>query len=145
MDTKSLSSRQVKWAQELFWYRFQIDYHQAKANSSADVLSRGPWRSQAEEETLQAEKSRILHCLQAPLTYINLERFSWSGLVPNPEAVSLSPLHQIFIRGTHMLPQLTRFWKTLQSELTHNNDNSDLVGPLASLSIKETLKEEADH
>ena len=26
-----------------------------------------------------------------------------------------------------------------------NDDNSDLVGPLTSLSIKETVKEEADH
>ena len=27
METKSLSSRQVRWAQELFRYYFQIDYH----------------------------------------------------------------------------------------------------------------------
>ncbi len=26
MDTKSLSSRQVRWAQELSWYYFRIDY-----------------------------------------------------------------------------------------------------------------------
>ena len=27
MDTKSLSSRQVRWAQKLSCYHFQIDYH----------------------------------------------------------------------------------------------------------------------
>ncbi len=31
------------------------------------------------------------------------------------------------------------------STMSVNDDNSDLVGPLASLSIKETVKEEADH
>ena len=42
MDTKSLSSRQVRWAQELFQYHFQIDYHQGKANAAADALSKFP-------------------------------------------------------------------------------------------------------
>ena len=37
-DTKSLSSKQVCWAQELFCYHFQIDYCQGKANGSADAL-----------------------------------------------------------------------------------------------------------
>lgn len=32
INTKSLSSRQVWWAQELFQYIFQIDYCQSKAN-----------------------------------------------------------------------------------------------------------------
>ena len=31
MDIKSLSSRQVRWAQELSWYYFQINYCQSKA------------------------------------------------------------------------------------------------------------------
>ena len=48
MDTKSLSSRQVRWAQELSCYHFQIDYHQDKANGAADALSRYPQRN-AEE------------------------------------------------------------------------------------------------
>ena len=39
MDTKSLSSRQVRWAQELSQYHFQIDYRQGKANAAADALS----------------------------------------------------------------------------------------------------------
>ncbi len=38
MDTKSLSSRQVRWTQELSKYHFRIDYRQGKANEAADVL-----------------------------------------------------------------------------------------------------------
>ena len=38
MDTKSLSSRQVKWAQKLSRLYFQIDYYQGKANGAADAL-----------------------------------------------------------------------------------------------------------
>ena len=40
MDTKSQSSRQVRWAQELSRYHFQIDYCQGKANAAADALLR---------------------------------------------------------------------------------------------------------
>ena len=39
IETKSLSSRQVRWAQELSRYHFQIDYCQGKANGVADALS----------------------------------------------------------------------------------------------------------
>ncbi len=39
MDMKSLSSRQVRWAQELSRYHFRIDYRQGKANGAADALS----------------------------------------------------------------------------------------------------------
>ena len=54
MDTKSLSSRQVRWAQELSRYHFRIDYRQDKANAAADALSRFPQRSQDEEDKLRA-------------------------------------------------------------------------------------------
>ena len=50
MDSKSLSSRQVRWAQKLSWYHFCIDYHQGKANAVADALSRFPQRSQNKEQ-----------------------------------------------------------------------------------------------
>ena len=40
IDTKNLSSRQVRWAQELLKYYFQIDSYQSKANKVADVLFR---------------------------------------------------------------------------------------------------------
>ena len=52
MDTKSLSSRQVCWAQELSRYHFQIDYRQSKANGAADALFRFPQKSINEEEKL---------------------------------------------------------------------------------------------
>ena len=45
MDIKSLSSRQVCWAQKLSQYHFRIDYCQGKANAAADTLSRFPQRS----------------------------------------------------------------------------------------------------
>ena len=52
MDTKSLSSRQVQWAQKLLRYQFRIDYRQSKANAAADALSRFPHCSQSEKEEL---------------------------------------------------------------------------------------------
>ena len=39
INTKSLSSRQVCWAQKLSRYHFQIDYCQSKANGAANALS----------------------------------------------------------------------------------------------------------
>ena len=50
MDTKSLSSRQVRWTQELSQYHFWINYRQGKANAATDALLRFPQRSQSEEE-----------------------------------------------------------------------------------------------
>ena len=38
METKSLSSRQVRWARKLSRYHFRIDYCQGKANGAADAL-----------------------------------------------------------------------------------------------------------
>ncbi len=67
MDTKSLSSRQVRWAQELSKYHFRIDYQQGKANGAADALSQNLQRSVEEEETLRAENTKILHRLQSLL------------------------------------------------------------------------------
>ena len=52
MDTKSLSSRQVRWAQELSCYHFRIDYQQGKANRAADALSRYPQQNTEEKATL---------------------------------------------------------------------------------------------
>ena len=42
LDTKSLSSKQVRWAQKLFCYNFWINYCQGKGNGAADALSRFP-------------------------------------------------------------------------------------------------------
>ena len=106
MDTKNLSSRQVRWAQELFRYHFWIDYRQSKANAAADALSRFPQRNQNEEKELQAENGQILYCLQNSLTSANLTSFS-----------APSHLHQVLICGTYVLPRLRRFWNGLQEEL----------------------------
>ena len=63
LDTKSLSSRQVRWAQEFSRYHFQINYHQGKVNAAVDALSRFLQRSQDEEDELRAENSQIFHHL----------------------------------------------------------------------------------
>ena len=52
MDTKNLSSRQVRWAKKLSRYHFRIDYRQGKANGAADALFRYPQRSQGKEKIL---------------------------------------------------------------------------------------------
>ena len=109
MDTKSLSSRQVYLAKKLSRYHFRIDYRQSKANGAADALSRFPKRSQEEEDTLQAENTRILHRLQSSLTNASLSSLTFSP--------SLTPLHQILTCGTHVLPQLRQFWAMLWGEL----------------------------
>ena len=96
MNTKSLSSRQVRWVQELSRYHFQIDYRQSKANGTANALSRFPQKSQDEKKKLRAENTQILHCLQSSLTNASL-----SGL---NTSVELSPLHQVLICGTSILP-----------------------------------------
>ncbi len=52
MDTKSLSSRQVRWAQELSMYHFRIDYRQSKTNRAAYTLFWYLQRSVEIEKTL---------------------------------------------------------------------------------------------
>ncbi len=71
MDTKSLSSRQVRWAQELLRYHFRIDYWQGKANGAADTLSQYLQWSAEEEETLRAENTKILYRLQSLLVRVS--------------------------------------------------------------------------
>ena len=63
MDMKSLSFCQVRWAQELFRYYFQINYCQRKANGAADALSRFFQQDNEEKANLQAENTQILYCL----------------------------------------------------------------------------------
>ncbi len=114
MDIKSLSFRQICWAQELFWYHFRIDYRPEKANATADALSRFLQRSQAEEETLRDKNSQILYCLQASLTKATIAGLSLSGLAL---ATNLLLLHQVLICGSHVLPRLCQFWTQLQGKL----------------------------
>ena len=138
MDTKSLSSRQVRWAQELSKYHFRIDYRQGKANGAADALSRFPQRSLDEEEKLRAENTQILHRLQSSLT-----RASLSGLSLSSET-NLSTLHRVLICGTHVLPQLRQFRDTFRTELADENPYKASIGGIRlRLSELEELDEEA--
>ena len=115
MDIKSLSFCQVRWAHELSRYYFRIDYCQGKTNSAVDAFSCFPQRSHNKEKKLRAENTQILHCLQTSLTNASL-----SGLSLN-SATDLSPLHQVLICGTHVLPQLRQFWDTFWMELANEN------------------------
>ena len=120
MDMKSLSSRQVRLAQELSCYHFQIDYCQGKANKTADALSRYSQRSAEEKKTLQAKKVKILHRLQSSLTNASLSSLSTS--------VELSPLHRVLICGTYVLPQLRQFRDNIRSELTNEGPYKVSIG-----------------
>ncbi len=126
IDTKSLSSRQVRWAQKLSRYQFRIDYRQGKANRAADALSRYPQWSAEEEETLRAENTKILHHLQSSLAWV-------SGLnVENKQQV-LYPLHQVLICGTVVLPQLCQFWDTIRSNLA---DEGPYIASIGSIRMR---------
>ena len=83
MDMKSLSSRQVRWAQELSRYYFQINYRQGKANVAANTLLRFPQRNQNEEDELQAENGQIFHYLQNSLTNTSLAGLSLPSFLPS--------------------------------------------------------------
>ena len=111
INTKSLSSRQVCWAQELSRYYFRIDYCKGKAKKTIDALFQFCQRNKDEEEKLQAENTWIFHCLQSLLINTTL-----SG--PSVLA-SLLPLHQVFICGTHAFLQLHRFWNFFWTKLTN--------------------------
>ena len=60
MNTKSLSFRQVRLAQELSWYHFQIYYRQGKANPAVDALLCFYQKSQSKEDKLRAENIEII-------------------------------------------------------------------------------------
>ena len=57
MDTKSLSSRQVCWAQEISRYHFWIDYRQGKINKATDALFYFSQKNQAKEDELQTKNT----------------------------------------------------------------------------------------
>ena len=108
MNTKSLSSRQVCWAQELSRYHFRINYRQSKANGAADTLSQYFQQNAKEEATFRAKNTKILHRLQSSLANV----FGLSLDV-------FSPFHQILVCGTAVLPQLRRFWDFFQGEIAN--------------------------
>ena len=97
IDTKSLSFRQVRWAQKLSHYHFCIDYCQGKANGAANALSHYSQRSQGKEKILQAENTRILQYLQSSLTNARA-----SSTLP----AYVASLKHVIIYGTHAFPDL---------------------------------------
>ena len=114
MNTKSLSSRQVRWVQKLSHYPFQINYRQDMANETTNVLSQYPQWSVEEEETLRAENVKILHYLHSSLINASLSSLALSE--PNISEPNLALLYQVLICGTHVLPQLNQFLDFLWSD-----------------------------
>ena len=86
-------------------------FRQGKANRAADALFRFLQKSLNEKEKLWAENTQNFHRLQFFFTKINISGLNL-GSKPN-----LSLLHQVFICSTYVLPQLSQFWKTFQTEL----------------------------
>ena len=123
IDIKSLSSRQVRWAQKLSRYYFRINYHQDKVNVGIDALSRFPQKSQNEKDKLQAENSQIFHCLQNLLINASLAELSFLSSLP-------SHLHQILICRTYILLQLHHFQNGLQKELASKDHYKASIGSI---------------
>ena len=119
MDTKSLSSRQVRWAQKLSRNHFWIDYRQGKANGAADALFWYPKQSAEEEDTFRIENVKILHHLHSSLA--NVSGLSTSRLLP---------LHQILICGTTVFPQLNKFWDILRAKLNKEGPYKASIGAI---------------
>ena len=117
MDTSSLSSKQIWLAQEFSWYYFWVDYREGKANAAADVLSCFSQRSQSEEEELWAKNTQILYQLQSSLTNASLSGLNLSDHSIGSQVENLSPLHQVLICGTYVLPPLCQFWEELYGGL----------------------------
>ena len=63
IDIKSLSSRQVHWAQKLSCYHFQINYHQGKVNKAANTLSQYLQQSAEEKKIIRAKNIKIFYRL----------------------------------------------------------------------------------
>ena len=124
MDIKSLSFRQVWWAQELSRYHFWIDYRQGKANRAANALCRFLQRTLDKEKKLPAKTTQILHCLQFSLMKASLSGLSL-GLGSEPD---LLPLYQVLICSTHVLPQLRHFWDTFWTELANKSPYTANIG-----------------
>ena len=102
IDIKNLSFKQVRWAQKLSQYHFQIDYRQSKANAATDVLSKFLQKNQDKKDELQAKNGQIFYCLQNSLINASLVGLSLLFFF-------LSHLHQVLIYGIYVLLQLRHF------------------------------------
>lgn len=123
MDTKRLSGRQVRWAQELSRYNFRIDYRQGTHNP-ADALSR-PAQQDTDDDELIIENTRILHRLQESLlsndpvairacrALHQSSRSSKGNLSPQFRETML----KVIVCGTVVVPSLVKSWAVLRSVL----------------------------
>ena len=98
MDTKSLNSKQIRLAQKLSYYHFQIDYCQGKANGATNVLFYYPQRNAEEEKILYANNVKIFYHLQSSL-----------AKVFRLLTTHFSPFYKILICETTILSQLNQF------------------------------------
>ena len=71
MDTKSLSSKQVCWAQKLSCYHLCIHNQQSKVNGTANALLQYHQQNAKEKAIFQAKNTKILHRLQFSLANIS--------------------------------------------------------------------------
>ena len=136
MDTKSLSSRQVCWAQEISRYYFHIDYRQSKANAAADALLRFLPRSPDKEEIFRVKNTQIFHWLQFLLTNASISRIS------STFSLSLTPLHQVLVCGTHVFLQLCHFWDKIRTKLDAKSPYKASIGGMR-LRLQELQEEDA--
>ncbi len=91
-------------------------------------MSRYPQRSAEEEETLQAENMKILHQLQSSLARESELSVSEMSILRMKQQQVLSPLHQVLICKTVVLPQLCQFWDIIQSELADKGPYTASIG-----------------
>lgn len=97
-DIESRSLRQICWAQKLSKYYFWIDYCKGKANGAAHTLSQYPQQIAKKKDTFGAKNTKILYQLQF--------LFAWVSGLKVLESNLPTLLHQVFICGTVILPQL---------------------------------------
>lgn len=125
MDTKRLSGRQVRWAQELSRYYFRIDYRQGTHNP-ANALSR-PAQQEANDDELIVENTRILHKLQESLSANNpVNLWACTALKPSP-SIKLEGskaefsldyqenMLKVIMCGTVVVPRLVQAWAKIRS------------------------------
>ena len=117
-----MSSRQIRWAQELFRCHFRINYCQSKTNKAVDALFCFPPKSLNKEKKLQAKNTQILHSWQSFFTRASLSSLSLDS-EPN-----LSPFYRVLICGTYVLLQLCQFGKTFPTELADKELYKAIIG-----------------
>ena len=121
IDTKRLSGRQIRWAQELSRYNFRIDYRQGTHNP-ADALSR-PAQQNADDDELIIENTRILHRLQESLLSndpVAIRAFRAVHTSSKSSKVNFLPqlretILKVIVCGTIVVPGLIQSWTVIRS------------------------------